>query len=181
MSRPQSPKNQRMKVSDEKQWYAVLTGSRKEKFVAERLARKGIECYLPLVNRTKRYASRVKTHTVPLISCYVFVQIDKVEKIQVLETTYVYRFVEFDARVAVIPQREMDLLKQVVGEFDAVELVTGQRYKSGQQVELIAGELTGIKGTVIEERGSKRYLVELESLDLQLTWTVKKSHLRKVT
>lgn len=167
--------------SSDKAWYAVLTGSRKEKFVVDLLKRKQIECYLPLVKRTRRYASRIKSHDLPLISCYVFVWISSDERISVLQTEYIYKFIGFGNEIAVIPQHEMDLMKQIVGKFDNVEIADQQVFRKGEQVELIAGELTGIKGTVIEERGSKRYLVKLESLDLHLTWIIKTSHLRKVT
>lgn len=166
---------------NEKQWYVVLTGSRKEKFVVDLLRRKQIECYLPLVKRTRRYASRIKSHEVPLISCYVFVQINTDARISVLETEYVYKFVSFGNKIAQIPVHEMELMRQIVGAYDNVELADKQEFAKGQQVELIAGELTGIKGTVIEERGNKKYLVKIESLDLHLTWLIKTSHLRKVT
>jgi transcription antitermination factor NusG len=165
----------------EKHWHAVLTGSKKEKFVLELLKRKQIECYLPLVKRTRRYASRIKSHELPLISCYVFVCISKAERRVVLETTYAFKFIEFGKQVAVIPPHEMDLMRQIVGEFEDVELADQQSFDTGDEVELIAGDLTGIKGTVIEERGSNRYLVKLESLDLHLMWTIKKIHLRKAT
>ena len=163
-----------------KQWHAVLTGSRKEKFVVERLERKQVNCYLPLVKRTRRYTSRIKSHEVPLISCYVFVHISQAERLQVLETEYVHKFVQFTEKAAVIPENEIHILRQIVGQYEDVEVIGGQQWNKGTQVELIAGELTGIKGTVIEERGSKRYLIRLETLGLQLTWVIKASKLRKV-
>ena len=168
-------------MSTEKQWFAIHTGSRKEKFVVNLLERKQIESYLPLVTRTKRYASRVKSHEIPLISCYVFVRITSDERVSVLETEYVHGFIKFTNEAAIIPPHEIDLLRQIVGHFDDVEVADRQIFAKGQRVELIAGELTGIKGTVLEERGGKRYLVKLESLDIHLTWIIKTSHLRKVT
>ncbi len=162
-------------------WHAVLVGSKKEKFVFDLLQRKGISVYLPLVKRTRRYASRIKTHEVPLISCYVFVQVSEQEHVDVLETAYVYKFIRFGGNITAIPQHEIDILKHVVGHYDDVELADDQLYRKGDKVELIAGELTGIKGTVIEDRGNKRYLVKLESLDLKLTWTVKASKLKRTT
>jgi len=165
----------------EKRWYAVLTGSRKEKFVVDLLQRKGITSYLPLVKRTRRYASRVKTHEVPLISCYVFVQIADDERVAVLETEYVYRYIQFSNKMSVIPDDEIEVMMHVVGEYDDVDLADERQFGQGDRVELIAGELTGLKGTVLEGRGSKRYLVRLESLDLNLTWTIKSSQLKKAS
>lgn len=169
-----------MKKEESKSWYAILTGSRKEKFVAKRLERKGVTAYLPLIKRTRRYSSRIKSHELPLISCYVFVQISSDERLQVLETEYVRNFIQFDNKAAVIPDIEIETMRHIVGQYADVEMVSGQHFQKGTAVELIAGELTGIKGIVIEERGSKRYLVRLQTLGLQLTWVIKASKLRKV-
>ncbi len=170
-----------MKKDEKKRWYAVQSGSRKEKFVVDLLHRKGITSYLPLVKRTKRYASRIKSYDVPLISCYVFVHITPEERVPVLETEYIYQFIRFRNQDAEIPQHEIDTLKYVVGNFDNVEVVDKQPFRPGEEVELMAGELTGIKGTIIEERGSKKYLISLENMDIQLTWTVEASKLKRST
>ena len=161
-------------------WYAVNTGFKREKFVKKLLDRKKIVAYLPLVERTKKYRSRIKLYSVPLLTCYVFVYINEIERIQVLETDYVKGFVKFEGKEAPIPSHEIDILKKVVGQYDDVQLIDSKELKHGDRVELLAGELTGLKGRIIEEKGKRLYLVRFEGIGINLSWTVSSSKLRKV-
>ena len=96
-----------------------------------------------------------------------------------LETDYVKGFVKFEGREIPIPPHEIAVLKKVVGQYD-VSVVEYADFRNGDRVELLAGELTGLKGRIVEDKGKKRYLVKFEGLGINLTWTVSSSKLRKV-
>ena len=64
----------------EARWFAVYTGYKHEKKVVELLTQKGITAYTPLHRVTRRYTRKVKHVELPLINCYVFVQITKIFK-----------------------------------------------------------------------------------------------------
>ena len=160
-------------------WYAVRTKYKCEKWVSSQLRSKGIEVYLPLNIRIKRYASKVKRVESPLISCYVFVRIAEKESIRVLQTDYVVGFVKFENRLIPIPSREIQLLKKIVGEYTDVS-ATDHVFKPGEQVEIIAGNLTGLKGHLVNIKGRKEFVVELESIAHSLLIHVDPSHLRRV-
>ena len=79
----------------EPRWFAVYTRYKREKLVLKELQRRGINAYLPLQTVTRYYTRKVKTVHLPLISCYIFVQITRPEYVPVLEVPDVLNFVRF--------------------------------------------------------------------------------------
>jgi len=152
----------------EKRWFAVATKFKCEKYVVEQLSRKGIIAYVPLIRTTKKYESRIKSHDKPLIHCYAFVQISSEEYISVLETDYVIKFIKQRKDLLSIPDKEIQLLQQIVGEYQGSIDVVEKRFSVGQEVDIVAGHLTGLKGRIIEGSLNKAILVELEHIGIQL-------------
>lgn len=151
----------------EYRWFAIYTKYKAEKHIIESLRKKGIVAYTPLLRKSKRYVRKVKSYEVPLLNCYVFVYICEKEYIKVLETTYVVNYVKIRKNLVAIPQKEIDLLKRVVGEFEEVSL-TNEDYKIGDPVEVVGGNLTGLKGLLININGKKDFLINLEKSGFKL-------------
>lgn len=137
----------------------------------------GIISYVPLITTTKRYASKIKQYQLPLLYCYAFVFITKEQYLPVLETEHVYKFIRQRKDLLSIPENEINLLKQIVGEFSDVKMVSNSFHK-GDAVEIISGNLTGLKGYVIASDINKTVIVELVSIGINLSIEVKKEHLR---
>ena len=160
-------------------WFAIYTKYKCEKYVVDQLSRKGIAAYVPLVTVTKRYTSKVKRYQVPLINSYAFVQIVKNQYVQVLETEYVYSYIKQRKNLISIPQAEIDILKMVVGEIENVQVGEFTLAK-GDEVEIISGNLTGIRGRLIEKEGKNTFTVQLTSVGLQLEMIIDSSKLRLI-
>lgn len=165
--------------NDTLQWYAVRTFFRREKYVRDRLQDKGIEAWLPLQEKIRRYTRKVRKVQLPLISQYIFVKIDEDERARVLEVEGVIQFVRPSGYVVPIPQSEIDLLRRVIGEDVSTEVEEGT-ITEGDEVEIIAGELTGLKGQMVEERGKNRIAVNLTNMGLALWMEVPISAVRKL-
>ncbi|MDF1694584.1 MAG: UpxY family transcription antiterminator [Saprospiraceae bacterium] len=163
----------------EGKWFAVYTKYKCEKFVVEQLAKKGIAAYVPLITKIKQYASRIKRNEVPLINCYVFVKIKKDEYIRVLDTQHVSMFIKQRQNLISIPEEEIILLKRIVGEIEEVNALNGDIYV-GDEVEIISGNLTGIKGKLVEMEGKNRFVVQLASIGFQLSMIIDKNLLRLI-
>jgi len=146
----------------EARWFAVYTRFKREKLIVKQLQEKGIEAYVPLQHLTRRYTRKIKHVEIPLISCYVFTRITKKDYIRVLETPDVVQFIRFSKNLIAIPEKEMQIMKRVVGENIEIE-VEASKFVEGQPVEIISGNLTGLKGKLID-KGHKNFLVELENL-----------------
>jgi len=167
-------------LDESPRWYAVYTKFKTEKYVVERLQKKGIEAYLPLLNITKRYKSKVKKTKIPLFNCYVFVCITTAQKASVLQTEYVYKFVKQTNREEAIPQHEIDLLKQIVGEFEGEIIPSKTEWAPGKPVEVVGGSLTGLKGKLIRKSGKNQFVVELTSIGYELQMEIDKTQLRMI-
>lgn len=164
---------------EEERWFAVYTKYKCEKFVVDLLAKKGIGSYIPLISKTKRYASRLKSYDVPLINCHVFVKINKKDYVRVLQTEHVYSFIKQRKNLIQIPDTEINLLKVIVGEIENIEL-GNVAFNLGDEVEIISGNLTGIRGRLIEEKGKEKFLIQLSNIGVQLMMSVDKSSLRLI-
>ena len=167
-------------VENSKYWHALYTGIKREKKAVELLTRKHIECYLPLLVKSRRYTRKVRTVHLPLIPSYIFARVSRKEHTMVLSTEYIYDFVRFGGKAAVIPENEINLMKQVVGEDNVIDAVRVNEMRLGQRVELIGGSLTGIHGKIINQSGKRHFLVELEELGYALRLEVEFSKLRMV-
>ena len=164
---------------EKKKWFAIYTQYKREKVVVKALERKGVECYLPLNRVVRRWERKVKEVELPLINCYVFVNIVKSDYIKVLETENVLNFVRFSKNLISIPDEEIVILKRVTGEIGDIELYKEQVVK-GDRVEIIGGELTGVKGKLIEVSSSKNFVVNLGNLGYSLRMEINPSLLRKI-
>jgi transcription antitermination factor NusG len=165
--------------STEARWFAVYSGYKREKKVVSLLEKKGITAYVPLQKLKRYYSSKTKEVEIPLISCYVFVKIIQSEYVPVLETQFVQRFLKINQNLLAIPPKEIDLLKRVVGELTDIEVDTAS-WQQGDRVEVIAGQLTGLQGTLVEKRGEHRLIVTLHTLGYDLSIDIKRSLLRKL-
>ena len=163
----------------EYRWFAIYTKYKGEKQVIRELLKKGIEAYTPLLEVTKKYSRKVKNYNVPLLNCYVFVKISRKEYVKVLETQHVINYVKIRKDLVAIPKTEIDLLKRIVGEFKDVSIAQGE-YKIGDQVEVVGGSLTGLKGHLININGKKDFLINLEKSGFQLLINIDPKLLRPV-
>jgi len=163
--------------ASEEKWFAVYTKYKCEKYVVTQLSKKGVSAYLPLTTVTKKYVSKVKRYQVPLINCYVFVKIKKAEYVSVLETEYVMGFIKQRQSLISIPNKEIDTLRLVVGEIENVE-AGNVELQCGDEVEIISGNLTGIKGKLVEKEGSNRFVVDLLTVGMQLSMTIDRNLMR---
>lgn len=159
-------------------WFAIYTRYKREKLVHKFLERKGIKSYLPINNVIRRWDRKVRSVELPLINCYVFVNITKSEYINVLDTENVLNFVRFSKNLISIPSEEIDLMRRVTGEFKNIELMEEQM-KKGDNVEIIGGNLTGMKGQLVEKDNKKKFVIELNNLGYSLMIEVNPNLLRK--
>lgn len=148
-------------------WYAVRTRFKREKLVRQRLTESGIQAYLPLQQVTRRYASKIKHLEIPLINNYIFVHITKPEYVPVLKTPDVLHFVHFNHTLLPIPASEINLLRRIVGESPGLR-VEESAFHPGAEVEVIGGELTGLRGSLLERRGRHTFVVALQTLGFDL-------------
>ncbi len=151
----------------EPKWFAVYTKYKREKLVAKELDRKGIEHYLPIQELTRQWGRKKKTVSLPLFSCYIFVKITKAEYIQVLQTEYVVNFIQFARNLIAIPHEEIEVIRRIIGEGITVQ-TEAISFNEGDEVEIVRGNLTGLRGRLVKKQSGHNFLVELQQIGHQL-------------
>ena len=145
-------------------WYAVYVRSRYEKKVHQLLLEREVVSFLPLLETWKKWSDRKKKVSEPLFRGYVFVNIDiRREHIRVLDTEGVVKFIGINKTPSVISQRDIDWLKTLTREPDAVH----QRVNvlpAGQKVKVLAGPFKDFEGVVVKQGRESRLVVFFESI-----------------
>jgi len=163
----------------EKKWFAVYTKSRAEKKVKLLLDQVNIENYLPLVKVLRQWSDRKKWIEEPLIRSYIFVNIENDrEYMKVLDTDNIVRFVTFAGKAAVIPARQIDDIKLLLASEQQLE-ISSEIFEPGVDIMVIAGQLKGLEGTLIEKRGKKRVQVKLEAIGQSILVEIPVAYLGK--
>ncbi len=145
-------------------WYAVYVRSRYEKKVHHYLLEKGLSSFLPLVETVRQWSDRKKRVEEPLIRGYVFVNINyHKEHVHVLETDGVVKFIGIGKTPSVISERDIDWLKRLAHEPDAIgETVVA--IPVGKKVRVLAGPFKDMEGVVKKEGREECLVVYFESI-----------------
>lgn len=134
------------------EWYAVHVRSRHEFQVAERVARKDIEVFLPKVVRERKWKDRKKLITFPLFPGYVFVHTTKEAKnlLNVLKIKGVVRLIcTLPGVPDPIPDDQIQSLIKLVE--NQKELDPYPYLSEGQRVVIKNGPLQGVEGILVEK------------------------------
>ncbi len=160
-------------------WFAVYTHYKREKAAAKQLSNSGVEAYLPLQKATRHYTRKTVHLNLPLINHYIFVKITKNEYIKVLQCPYIVQFVKFSKNLVSIPEAEINLIKRVLGELDKVE-IDNNLFEKGDYVEVIGGNLTGLKGQLINKENDQYLSIKLINIGVALKVSIAVHLLRKI-
>ncbi len=162
------------KVPWQPQWYVIYTRARSEKKVYERLLDGQFECYLPTYKALRQWSDRKKLVELPLFNSYIFVRVRESELTSVLKVFGVVKFVNYIDKPAVVRQREIDCIREFLRQTEGYRI----RVQKGDNVQISAGLLMGIKGEVLRITKSK-VIIRIEQLGLSIVATVPRAQLKK--
>ena len=145
-------------------WHAVYVKSRTEKKAQLELQIQEIESFLPLQRKLRQWSDRQKWVEMPLISGYLFVRASRKEYDKVLQSNYVVSYVRFEGKAAIIPDHQIEYLKLMLHQDTADVEITWDKLKPGQLIEVVAGPMFGLKGTLQKMKGKNKVAVVLEQL-----------------
>ena len=149
-------------------WHAVYTSPRSEKKVLARLLEQEIEAYLPLQKKLRQWKDRKKWVEVPLINSYIFVKISPKEHLKVLNTVGAVRFIYFLGKAAIIPEWQINALKQLLETEKEIELST-ENFNKGDKIKVISGTLIGMEGELISIKGNKKVIVRIDHIGYSIS------------
>lgn len=143
-------------------WHAIFTRHQHEKSVASALSAKGYEVYLPLYLSARRWQDRTKQLWLPLFPSYVFVREGMNRQFQIVTTPGVIQIVGWAGRPAIVPQQELNVVRQVIESCYPVEACP--YLESGDRVRVKAGPLIGLEGILVRKKGVTRLVISIEML-----------------
>lgn len=165
----------------EPQWYAVHVKSRHEFQVVERLTMKGVEAFLPTVERLRRWKDRKKLIVFPLFSGYLFIHITKSALVilSVLKIKGVVRLLSSAPGIPdAIPDEQITFLKKLVENKEALDPYP--YLSEGQTVRIKDGPLRGVEGILVEKLGKHILVLSVDVLRQGVALTINAADVDKV-
>lgn len=144
-------------------WFAIYVNVKHEKKVVQKLYDLGIEAYSPMVKKLRQWTDRKKWVEFPMMSGYVFVNVDLAIKDKILQCPGVFSFIKFNGVEAKIRNSEIAILKSIESSgYDVISEASD--LKLSDEVEITQGPLKGLKGTVIQLKNLNYIQIQIESL-----------------
>jgi len=161
-------------------WYACRTRARAEKRAGQLLRLHGVESYVPLLVRERRWSDRTKRVAFPLFPGYVFAQFNLAMVHDVLGTPGVVTIVRNDGNPAPVRNEELDSIRRLVAGVNAGSAPPEpvDFLEAGQEVIVADGAFSGIRGVLIEDRGRARVVIRLSALRKALSVELPRAILR---
>ena len=145
---------------DEPRWYALHTCAKHEKRVAQQLAERNVEQFLPLYESLRHWKDRRVRLQLPLFSGYVFVRLPLRNRLQVLALPSVVRLVGFGGVAAAIAEIEIETLRQALRPQLRVEPYP--YLTKGKRVRILDGPLKGAEGTLVRRKSGCRVILSVD-------------------
>jgi transcription antitermination factor NusG len=115
----------------------------------------------------------------PLISSYVFVNINKeavFDALQIQGTSGILRYL---GKPAIIRDHEIENLKILLNDIEQVSTLDDIRFEKGEEVEVIKGPFTGLIAQSVSIQGKHRIIVEIEALGSRMAVNVPLTFVKK--
>jgi transcriptional antiterminator RfaH len=160
-------------------WYVIYTRPHHEKKIYKILQETNINAFLPLQSSIKQWSDRKKKVIEPLFSCYLFVNITMREYYQVLNVPGVIRFLSFEGKPAVVPEKQIQTIKYILENNFELE-VAPVLLQKGSKVEIVFGTLSGFIGELVKYNNKKRVIIKIEEINKSLIINVPLNFLKLV-
>jgi transcription antitermination factor NusG len=141
-------------------WYALYTCPRHEKCVAQQIEQRSISCFLPLYRSVRRWKGRRKELELALFPGYVFVRLALQDRFRVLQLPSAVRLVGFNGLPAVLPEDEIEQLRQRLSRTGKME--PHPYVRVGRRVRVCGGPMQGLEGIVVRRKDRCRVVFSLD-------------------
>lgn len=151
-----------------KHWFIAIVNHNSEIKSAERLNKAGYETYVATQKETRIWRNgRRKTIDRVVISSTVFVFCSEAQRKAIVGFPLIFRFLTDKASasnaagspVAVVPPKQMELLRFMLGHSDTPVEITGHTYGKGDKVRVVRGNLRGVEGEVLADSDGQSLLI----------------------
>jgi transcription antitermination factor NusG len=141
-------------------WYAAYTRANHERTVADQLAGRGIENFLPQYDSVRRWKDRRVCLQLPLFPGYVFFLLPLQERLRVQQIPGVVHLVGFGGTPTAVPEDELRQVREVLAHGRSAE--PHPFLRAGRRVKVRSGPLAGLEGTLVRRKNRLRFVVSIE-------------------
>lgn len=142
-------------------WNVLHVSVNQEKKVAQHLAMRSVEHYLPLYTERSRWSDRTVVLERPLFSGYVFVRYQPASRIDIISTPGVIRILG-NGSLDTVSDEELDKIR--VSLANGCPLRPHPNLGIGTRVRVRSGAFEGVLGVVTELRQRCRVVIELPAV-----------------
>lgn len=155
-------------------WNAVQVCTNHEVRVAEHLASRSLEHYLPTYRQNSRWTDRTVTLMRPLFPGYVFVRFLPASRIRLLSTPGIIRLIG-NGQSGLIPCEEIEKIQAALAEGYLLE--PHPRIEKGTKVRIQRGIFAGAEGRVTDLRHNCRVVLSLSGVEHGFSVEVKRDEI----
>ena len=166
-------------VSENRFWYVAVVNRNSEKLIREKLLLKGYEAYVAsqMEDHIWKNGRKKKIERV-LITAKIFIRLTEKERLDVVHLPYINYFLTNKAMaansfgvhpLAVIPDREMQMLRFMLCNADSPVDFVSTQFRAGDRIRIIRGALKGFEGEVARITGETYVFIRLSVLGSALT------------
>jgi transcription antitermination factor NusG len=155
-------------------WYALQVNCRKELFIASRIEARGLECLVPSYKSIRKWSDRTKEIQQALFPGYLFCRFDYENRQAIVKTAGVVQVVGNGRTAIPIPDAEIAALQLAVSS--GLSAQPWPYLKTGEQVRVNYGHLSGLQGILINFKGNHRVVLSVTllqrsvALEVDLAW-----------
>jgi len=146
-------------------WYALLVRSRHEFVTCEQLKKRGVEVFLPLISKVRRWSDRNKCVMFPLFPGYIFVHVRPSAEIflNIVKTHGTVSFItEEPGRPAKVDPQEIQSLQLMLKAGSNIDIYP--HLCEGARVYIKKGPLKGAEGILAKKDDQHMFLVNIDIL-----------------
>lgn len=165
-----------MELSSECNWYIIYTYPNLEKRIYKDLITRNIKAYLPLQYVIRQWSDRKKKLEVPMFPNYLFVNLGNKERFKLLKITGILKMITFNGKPAVLTDEEIANIRK----FEKLEFEVEPSLVQGDDVLIVDGPFTGLKGKLFSKLGKHRLGVRIQSISQSLSVEVGSSSIRRL-
>jgi transcription antitermination factor NusG len=138
----------------------VYTCANHEKRVADQLASRNVEHFLPQYESVRRWKDRKVRLTLPLFPGYLFVHLASQYRLRAVQVPGVVRLVGFNGLPAPMPAEDIIRIREFLGQGFRAE--PHPFLQVGRRVRVKSGPLQGMQGIIRRRKSGSRLVISFE-------------------
>jgi transcription antitermination factor NusG len=147
----------------DRNWYAVSTIPQNEKSVIKHLDLREVESYLPTYETIRVWKNRQRMKIIlPLFPTYLFVRINRNERIKVLQSPGVLRIVGNGREYVPLLDSEVEFFRS---GYCRERIEPYRELVIGEKVRIKSGIMQGVQGTLVRRSDSLKFVITLELIN----------------